>query len=173
VVLFVAGYLVVWTASGLLAYGAFKGVRALNPVWLGWEQGGRWLLVGLLAAAALYEATPWKKACLLRCRSPLGFLLGSWHDGRRGGLRMGLEHGAWCLGCCWLLMVVLFGLGVMSLTWMIVIAVLIAVEKLIPRRVFGITLVAVVLGALAVGVAVAPGDVPGLTIPGGHSMPMR
>jgi predicted metal-binding membrane protein len=86
---------------------------------------------------------------------------------------MGLEHGAWCLGCCWLLMVVLFGLGVMSLTWMIVIAVLIAVEKLIPRRVFGITLVAVVLGALAVGVAVAPGDVPGLTIPGGHSMPMR
>jgi predicted metal-binding membrane protein len=170
VALFVAGYLLVWTASGLLAYGAFKGIRALNPAWLGWHHAGRWLIVGLLAAAALYEFTPWKNACLLRCRSPLGFLMGSWRDGRSGGLRMGLEHGAWCLGCCWLLMVVLFGLGVMSLTWMIVITVLIAVEKLFPRRVLGIGLVAVVLGALAVGVAVAPGDVPGLTIPGGHSM---
>ncbi len=132
----------------------------------------------MLAAAAAYEFTPWKHACLTRCRSPLGFLMGSWRDGRRGALRMGFEHGAWCLGCCWLLMVVLFALGVMSLTWMIVITVLIGAEKLLPRRVPAIGIVAVVLGALAIGVALAPSDVPGLRVPGSsaamhamHAMP--
>jgi predicted metal-binding membrane protein len=170
---FVAGYLLVWTASGLLAYAAFKGARALHPSWLAWHQGGRWLVAGLLAAAAVYEITPWKHACLTRCRSPLGFLVGRWRDGRGGALRMGVEHGAWCLGCCWLLMVGLFALGIMSLTWMIVITVLIGAEKLAPRRLPGIGFVAAVLAALAIGVAVAPGDVPGLTIPSAHSMPMN
>ena len=171
VALFVAGYLLVWTASGLLAYAAFKAVGALHPSWLAWHTGGRWLVAGLLLAAAVYEVTPWKHACLMRCRTPAGFLVGRWRDGHGGAVKMGLEHGAWCLGCCWLLMVVLFALGLMSLTWMILITVLIGVEKLVPRRVSAIGLVAVVLTALALGVAVAPSDVPGLTIPGRHSMP--
>ena len=167
--LFVAGYLAVWTASGLLAYAALKGGRSVAGGWLGWRHGGRWVAAGLLAGAALYEFTPWKKACLTRCRSPLGFLVTRWRGGRAGAFRMGLEHGAWCLGCCWALMVVLFALGGMSITWMIVVTVLIAAEKLLPRRRPGIALVSVVLGALAIGVAVAPGDVPGLTIPGSHA----
>jgi hypothetical protein len=84
---------------------------------------------------------------------------------------MGATHGAWCLGCCWLLMVVLFALGAMSLTWMIVVTLLIAAEKLLPRAGLGTAGVAAVLAALAVGVAAAPRDVPGLTIPGAmHTM---
>jgi predicted metal-binding membrane protein len=79
---------------------------------------------------------------------------------------MGVEHGALCLGCCWLLMAGLFALGAMSITWMIVITALITVEKLLPRRKLGVAVVATLLGALAVGVAAVPQDVPGLTIPG-------
>jgi predicted metal-binding membrane protein len=164
--LFVAGYLLVWSACGLIAYGALESGRALDIGWLGWDRGGRWLAAGLLAVAALYELTPWKQACLTRCRSPLGFVVGRWRDGRAGALWMGAEHGAWCLGCCWLLMAVLFALGAMSLTWMIVVAVLIGAEKLVPPRSVGIALAAAVLSALAVGIAAAPQDVPGLTIPG-------
>jgi predicted metal-binding membrane protein len=164
--LFVGGYLIVWAASGLLAYGALKAGRSLDAGFLGWHSGGRWIAAGILAAAAVYEFTPLKDACLGRCRSPLGFLIGSWKDGSGGAFRMGLEHGAWCLGCCWLLMLALFALGAMSLIWMIVITVLIGVEKLVPNRARGTTAVAAVLAALAVGVAAAPRDVPGLTIPG-------
>jgi predicted metal-binding membrane protein len=123
----------------------------------------------VLTAAALYEFTPLKEACLGRCRSPLGFLVGSWRDGSRGAFRMGLNHGGWCLGCCWLLMVALFALGAMSLIWMIVITVLIGVEKLVASRALGTAAVAAVLAVLAVGVAASPGDVPGLTIPGSPS----
>jgi predicted metal-binding membrane protein len=82
---------------------------------------------------------------------------------------MGIEHGTWCLGCCWLMMVGLFALGAMSITWMIVVTTLIAAEKLLPRRVPGTAVVAAVLAALAVGIAAAPREVPGLTIPGSGS----
>jgi predicted metal-binding membrane protein len=113
--LFVIGYLAVWTASGLVAYGVLKA-------------------------------------------------------GRPGGaFSMGIRHGAWCLGCCWALMVALFALGAMSLTWMAVLAALIAAEKLLPWRRIAIAAVAAALLALAVGVAAAPADVPGLTVPGGMS----
>ncbi len=164
--LFVTGYLALWAASGLLAYGALKGGRALDGGLLAWHRGGRWVAAGLLLAAAVYELTPLKDACLARCRSPLGFLVGSWRDGRGGALRMGVEHGAWCLGCCWLLMVGLFALGAMSITWMLVISILITVEKLLPWRQVGTAFVAAVLAVLALGVAGAPADVPALTIPG-------
>jgi predicted metal-binding membrane protein len=164
--LFVAGYLIIWAASGLLAYGALKAGRSLDGGLLGWDRGGRWVAGAVLAAAAVYEFTPLKEACLGRCRSPLGFLMGSWKDGSGGAFKMGLEHGTWCLGCCWLLMVALFALGAMSLIWMIVITVLIGVEKLVPNRAIGTSVVAAVLAALAVGVAAAPREVPGLTIPG-------
>jgi predicted metal-binding membrane protein len=167
--LFVLAYLIVWAASGLLAYAALKAGRSLDGGLLGWHRAGRWVAAGVLAAAALYEFTPLKRACLSRCRTPLGFLVGSWREGPVGAFRMGLRHGVWCLGCCWLLMVGLFALGAMSLTWMIVITVLIAAEKLLPRRAVGTAVVAVVLSALAVGVAAAPQDVPGLTIPGSKS----
>jgi predicted metal-binding membrane protein len=81
-----------------------------------------------LVVAAVYELTPLKDVCLGKCRSPLGFLLGSWRDGKLGGLTMGLRHGGWCIGCCWALMASLFALGVMSLLWMAMVAGLIARE---------------------------------------------
>jgi predicted metal-binding membrane protein len=162
---FVAGYLLIWTATGLLAYGLLEAGRALAGDPLAWDAGGRWLAAGVLLAAASYELTPLKAACLTRCRSPLAFVLDSWRDGRAGALRMGVLHGAWCVGCCWALMAALFALGAMSLAWTVVIAALIAAEKLLPWRSGATIAVTAVLVALGAGVAVAPDRVPGFTVP--------
>ncbi len=102
--LFTAAYLVVWGATGLVAYGVFRLGRAALGDDLAWSAGGRWAAGGVLALAGLYELTPLKNVCLGKCRSPLGFLLGTWRDGKRGALEMGSRHAAWCLGCCWALM---------------------------------------------------------------------
>lgn len=160
---FVIGYLVVWGASGLVAYAALKAGQAGGI--FAWDRSGRPMAVGALAAAALYEMTPLKTRCLRKCRSPLGFLLGSWRGGLRGAFTMGTRHGSWCLGCCWALMVALFALGVMSLAWMLVVSGLIAAEKLLPWRRVATAGVSVVLVVLATGVAVAPLSVPWLTAP--------
>ena len=120
--------------------------------------------------AAIYELTPLKDVCLGKCRSPLGFLLGAWRSGRSGALKMGIRHGAWCIGCCWALMASLFALGVMSIVWMAVVAGLIAFEKLIPSRraaTCGTATILFVLGAL---VLAAPDAIPALTVPGSGSM---
>jgi predicted metal-binding membrane protein len=162
---FVAGYVLLWGAARLVGYAVLKLGRELDGVLFGWDRAGRWAAVGVLVAAAIYEFTPLKHACLRRCRGPLGFLVSEWRDGRVGALRMGVVHGAWCLGCCWALMAALFALGAMSLVWMILIAALIAVEKMLPWRGAATAGVAAILAALAIGVALAPGQVPGLTIP--------
>jgi predicted metal-binding membrane protein len=170
--LFTIAYLVVWGAAGLMAYAVFRLGRTALGGDLAWGAGGRWVAGGVLALAALYELTPLKNVCLGKCRSPLGFLLGTWRDGKRGALEMGSRHAAWCLGCCWALMAGLFALGVMSLTWMAFVAALIALEKTVPwRRVVTWATVGVLI-VLAVGVVAVPGDVPGLVIPGsaGHAM---
>jgi predicted metal-binding membrane protein len=119
----------------------------------------------VIIAAALYQLTPLKNACLKRCRSPMMFLMNAWQPGRTGGLRMGLEHGAWCVGCCWGLMAALFALGVMSVGWMVLVAALIAVEKLLPWRALASYGIAVLLVALGFLVAFTPSSVPGLTLP--------
>jgi predicted metal-binding membrane protein len=171
---FVAGYLVVWGAVGLLGYAVLKLGRELDGGFFAWDHAGRWTVAGVLALAAIYEFTPMKDACLGRCRGPLAFLMSEWRDGRLGALRMGIVHGAWCIGCCWALMAALFALGAMSIPWMILIAAFIAVEKMLPWRAAATTGVAVILAALAIGVAAAPGSVPGLTVPSGdmHGMGM-
>jgi predicted metal-binding membrane protein len=140
---------------------------------LAWDGAGRWVAGGTLVAAAAYELTPLKDVCLTKCRSPLGFLLGSWRDGSRGALEMGARHGAWCVGCCWALMASLFALGVMSLAWMAFVAALIALEKTLPwgRAVtYGTAAVLLVLG---LAVLAAPESVPGLVVPGAGGLPMR
>jgi predicted metal-binding membrane protein len=163
---FAAGYLVTWTAAGLLAYGLFAVGRAVLSDELAWAGAGRWLAGGALVAAAVYELTPWKDVCLTKCRSPLGFLLGSWRDGAWGAVQMGARHGAWCVGCCWALMASLFALGVMSLAWMAFVAALIALEKTIPwgRAITYAT--AAVLLLLGVALIAAPEAIPGLVVPG-------
>jgi len=171
--LFAGGYLLVWGTAGVGAYGLFRLGRSLFGGDLAWHASGRWFAAGVLALAALYEITPLKDVCLAKCRSPLGFLLGTWRDGRLGALEMGSRHAGWCLGCCWALMAALFALGVMSLTWMAFIAALIALEKTVPwgRAVTWGT--AGVLLALALAVVAAPDAVPGLVVPSGSDSAMH
>jgi predicted metal-binding membrane protein len=164
--LFALGYMAVWTAFGLAAYGLFDGVRSLSHGTFAWHRGGRYLAGGVLVAAAAYQLTPLKNACLTRCRSPFAFFTESWRDGPGGALRMGAAHGAWCVGCCWGLMAALFALGIMSLGWMVFIAALIAAEKLLPWRRLASWSVVILLALLGVGVMASPADVPGLTLPG-------
>jgi predicted metal-binding membrane protein len=163
--LFVAGYLVTWTGAGLGAFALVALVdRSAGDV-LAWDRAGRWVAGTTLVVAAVYELTPLKDVCLGKCRSPLGFLLGSWRDGPGGALRMGAKNGAWCVGCCWALMASLFALGVMSVVWMAAVAGLIAIEKTLPwRRVatWGTAAVLLVLGVL---LFTAPGAIPTLTVP--------
>jgi predicted metal-binding membrane protein len=167
---FTSGYLLVWGGAGVLGYGISAGVDAALGNRLTWDGAGRWIAGGILVAAALYELTPLKDVCLGKCRSPLGFLMGSWRGGLGGALRMGATHGAWCVGCCWALMAALFALGVMSIAWMAFVAGVIALEKLVPWRrvaIFGTATVLLVLGVLLVA---APDAIPGLTIPGSAPM---
>jgi predicted metal-binding membrane protein len=164
--LFVGGYVSAWTAFGLVAYGLFELLRSLDVEALSWARDGRYAAAAVIAAAAAYQLSGLKDACLSKCRDPIGFVVASWRDGAAGAVRMGAEQGAWCAGCCWALMAVLFALGFMSIAWMAVVAGLIAAEKLLPSGRLAARAVALVLLVLAVSVAVAPATVPGLTIPG-------
>jgi predicted metal-binding membrane protein len=162
---FVCGYLVIWTLFGVLAYGLFDAVKAMSIDALRWDRDGKYVAGGVIVLAAAYQLTPAKDVCLRRCRDPFTFLADEWRDGRTGALKMGALHGAWCAGCCWALMAALFALGVMSLGWMVFVAAIIAVEKLVPWRQIATQAVAVTLLTLGVGVALVPGRVPGLTLP--------
>jgi predicted metal-binding membrane protein len=132
--LFAGGYLLIWGAAGAIAYGLFEAGRSLLGHELAWNRAGSAVAAGIVALAAVYQFTPWKDACLARCRGPLGFILGCWREGRAGALQMGARHALWCLGCCWALMAALFALGIMSLGWMAAVAALIALEKTLPWR---------------------------------------
>lgn len=168
--LFTSGYLVTWAGAGVLAFAvAVAGGRIAGDV-LSWDRAGRWVAGGTLVVAAVYELTPLKDVCLGKCRSPLGFLLGSWRGGWSGALRMGAKNGAWCVGCCWALMASLFALGIMSIVWMAFVAGLIAVEKTVPwhrAATYGAAAILVVLGVLLMA---APDAIPALTIPESGSM---
>jgi predicted metal-binding membrane protein len=164
--LFVGGYLVAWAAAGLVGYGLYQLGKAATGDAFSWDNAGPYLAGAIVLAAAIYQLTPLKDVCLRHCRSPLMFLMTHWRPGRLGGLRMGVVHGGWCVGCCWALMAALFALGVMSLGWMAFIAALIAVEKLLPWKALASGGIAAVLLVLGLAVAFAPASVPGLTLPG-------
>jgi predicted metal-binding membrane protein len=163
--LFVAGYVIIWAAAGLLGYTLFQLGEAVSGDLFSWDSGGPYLAGGVIVAASIYQLTPLKNACLRKCRNPFMFLLTAWRPGRLGALRMGIEHGGWCVGCCWMLMAALFALGVMSIGWMAFIAALIAIEKLLPWQALANRGIAVLLMALGLAVAFTPSDVPGLTLP--------
>ncbi len=162
---FVGGYLLTWAAFGVLAYGLFVLVRSLDVAAFGWDRDGPYVAGAVIGVAALYQLTPVKNACLSRCRNPLGFVISSWRDGRLGAVVMGIHHGGWCVGCCWALMATLFSVGVMSVTWMVFVALVVAAEKLLPWRRAVNGIIAAILVVLAIGVAWHPHDVPGLTLP--------
>jgi predicted metal-binding membrane protein len=162
-VIFTAGYLAVWTAYGLAAYGVFRLVTSFDTGWLDWDGSGPYVAAGAIAAAGIYELTPVKDRCLRRCRGPLDCV--SANGGRLGALRIGLAHGLYCVGCCFGLMVVLFALGVMSVLWMAVIAGVIFAEKVLPHGRRLPRVVAPLLVLLGIWLAVSPSSVPGLTDP--------
>jgi predicted metal-binding membrane protein len=171
--IFAASYLAVWTVYGLTAYAIYRGIRALDIEFLDWSRGGPYVVGALLAIAGLYELTPLKNICLRHCRSPLHFVLAGWRDGTGGAIRMGAEHGAYCVGCCWGLMLVLFALGVMSILWMAVVAALIFAQKILPRGEVLARVFAVAFVATGIWVATAPSTVPGLTQPSSMQSKMR
>ena len=164
--LFAGGYLLVWSGAGVVAYGLFELGKGLFAGDLAWNRDGRWLSGGVLALAAVYQLTPLKRACLGKCRSPLRALREGWRRGGLGALTMGVRSGAWCIGCSWALMTALFALGVMSLTWMALVAALVALEKVSPPPRAARLGTAFVLAALAVGVLAAPHGIPELVVPG-------
>ena len=166
-----SGYLIAWTSVGAFAFAVASAGGRISGDLLAWDHAGRWVAGATLIVAAVYELTPLKDVCLGKCRSPLGFLLGSWRDGRLGALKMGARQGAWCIGCCWALMASLFALGVMSIVWMAFVAGLIAIEKTVPWRHAAVYGTAVILFVLGVLVLVAPGVIPALTTPGTNPMP--
>jgi len=170
--LFVGGYLLTWAGAGVVAYAVARAAAAVFGDALSWDHAGQTLAGVTLLVAGVYELTPLKNVCLSKCRSPLGAFLGSWRRGPAGAVRMGARNGAWCVGCCWALMASLFALGVMSITWMALVAGVIAAEKTLPwRRVVTVATTVLLLG-LGVLLLTAPGALPWLTIPAGETMPM-
>ena len=132
VALFALGYVVVWTGFGVGAASLQLGIRSLGLLEAsigGAAEAGGVLLIG----AGLYQVTPAKAACLEHCRTPLSYFLTHWRNGPGGALKMGLSHGAFCVGCCWALMLSGFALGVMSLAWMAALTAIISIETLAPH----------------------------------------
>ena len=131
-VLFASGYLIAWGGFSILATGlqfALETLALLGPVSMAATATAGGVL---LVLAGIYQFTPLKHACLRHCRSPLSFVLNRWRDGRTGAVAMGTEHGAYCLGCCWVLMLLLFVFGVMNLLWIAALAIAVLVEKAVP-----------------------------------------
>jgi predicted metal-binding membrane protein len=144
---FVAGYLLMWAA-------------------VAWDEAGPYVAGGAILAAAIYQLSPAKDRCLRRCRNPRAFVSEQWRPGPVGALRMGIEHGRVCVGSRWALMAALFALGVMSVGWMVLVAALVAIEKLLPWRTVATRGIAVLLAVLGIALAFAPEEMPGLTVPG-------
>jgi predicted metal-binding membrane protein len=162
---FVAGYLLAWSTAGLVGYAVLWVGHELSPGFLAWDEAGPYAAGAVILAAASYQLTPLKDVCLSKCRDPFTFLLTAWKPGRIGALRVGIEHGGWCVGCCWALMAALIALGVMSVGWMVFVAALIAVEKLLPWKPVANRSIAILLAVLGLAVAFVPEHVPGLTVP--------
>jgi predicted metal-binding membrane protein len=126
---FLAGYLVIWTRIGGAMYLASRVMHWASGYINGFDE---WAFIGsaiILMAAGLYQFSGWKRVCLTHCCSPLSFILHHWREGVLGTLRMGIEHGAYCVGCCWGLMLVMFVMGLMSLGWMEGLTIVIFLEK--------------------------------------------
>ena len=161
--LLILGYLVVWTGFGVLIHLADILVHE-GAEQIGWLEANYWVIgAGTLILAGVYQFTPLKYHCLDKCRSPYSFIAGHWSGGNESAqaLRLGTDHGLFCVGCCWSLMLLMFGVGAGNIGWMLVLGSVMAVEKNMPwgRRLskpLGVTLV--VCGTLvALGYGTWPG----------------
>lgn len=154
--LFLCGYLIIWTAFSLLAalaQWALHGAALLSPMM---KSSSPWLGGSLLVMAGVFQWTPWKHACLSHCRSPLQFIMSGWREGPGGALTMGMQHGAFCTGCCWMIMALLFVAGVMNMVWVATITILVLLEKVAPQSWRLMHGVGAILVAWGVWVIVAP-----------------
>jgi predicted metal-binding membrane protein len=134
--IFLLGYLIVWTgfsAAAAIAQWYLHAKALLSPMMVSTSAtvGG-----ALLIAAGIFQWTPLKNVCLTHCRSPLQFLMSDWREGKLGALVMGLKHGAYCTGCCWILMALLFVAGVMNIWWIAILTVFVLAEKILPKGLF-------------------------------------
>ena len=169
--IFVAAYILVWGLSGVAAYAgalaaeAIAARTAFSPATAS-RIGG-----AILIAAGFYQLTPLKDACLSKCRTPITFIMTSWRDGAVGALRMGLLHGTYCLGCCWLLFVILFPLGIMNIAAMAVITLVVFAEKTLPWGRVVARATAAALIAYGVVVIAAPHALPTFQVGGSEVMP--
>ena len=144
---FISGYLAMWGLFSLVAVAAQWVLVSLGVLSDMMMSTSKLLSSGLLVSAGVWQLIPFKAACLRHCRSPITFLSTHWHPGIGGAFKMGIEHGAYCLGCCWFLMALLFYGGIMNLIWIIGLALLVLAEKVIPDgvvfgRVIGLLLIA-------------------------------
>jgi predicted metal-binding membrane protein len=138
---FASGYLLIWGAFSLIATGLQFALDRAGLLSEAMASGSAVLAALLLISAGIYQWTPWKQACLRHCRSPIDFLTRYWRQGAFGPMRAGAWHGTFCLGCCWMLMALLFVGGLMNMFWIAGLALLVLIEKLFPfgRRVSQIT----------------------------------
>jgi predicted metal-binding membrane protein len=157
--IFVGGYLLVWAAAGAGVYVLVQfAADALD--YFGVADRAAWgplVLGATLVAAGLYQFTPLKRVCLNHCRSPLAFVALHWRDGPGGAVRMGISHGAYCLGCCWALFAILVVAGIMSLAWMLLLTLVVFAEKVVPhgpRVSAGIGFALIALGLVVAGTSV-------------------
>jgi predicted metal-binding membrane protein len=157
---FVGGYLLVWALTGVVAYAAAVGA--------GWVSASSPSLASLaprlagtvILAAGLYQLSPLKDRCLSRCRTPTQFVLAGWRNGRLGALRMGLEHGLFCLGCCWLLFALLLPLGIMNIAAMAAVTLFVLAEKALPGGLRLVRVSAAVLMVAGAAITLFPALLP-------------
>jgi predicted metal-binding membrane protein len=158
--LFVSSYLLLWITSGLLAYIAARLIDSLaeDSMWF-MDNGGR-IGGAVLVVAGLYQLSPLKAKCLGKCRTPMSFILNSWRSGYGGAIRMGLEHAAYCFGCCWLLFVILFPVGMMNIAALAVVSFLIFAEKSLTIGTYAAKAAAVALIVYGAVVIIQPAALP-------------
>jgi predicted metal-binding membrane protein len=148
---FALTYVALWALTGVPIYLARVALMGVGPAILAYT------IAAALVVAGLFQFSRFKGVCLRHCRSPLGFLVGHWRAGWRGGVAMGWAHALYCLGCCWALMLVLVVAGAMGLPWVLLIACVVAAEKILPRGEWIARTSGVALALLGVAVAIQPG----------------
>jgi predicted metal-binding membrane protein len=161
-IVFLAGYFVVWTVFGCLALGGDLVIHRTVDSWP-WLDAHSWLIpAGVLIGAGAFQLSPLKDACLKQCRNPGAFLLAHYRRGVAGGFALGRDHGLFCLGCCWALMLVSFAAGVANLAWMAIMTLIMVIEKTGPRGDRGVVPIGLSLIALGCLVAFHPSWLPAI-----------